>query len=241
MNITISKHRGSSMKKDSLLVLFDIDGTLVHCGSTPRRAFGRAMEETFGTAGPIDNWIFDGKTDPLIVRELMDTAGVKWNEESVNEALDRYVNGLARELPDEPAKEVCPGVRELLDELQRREALLGLLTGNVRAGAKAKLESFDLWRYFPFGGFADDSHNRNEIAEEAVRRAEEYTGRAWSGKDIVIIGDTPHDVGCGRHLGARAIGVGTGRSTAAELLAAGAEAAFDDLSDTATVIQTIIH
>ncbi len=229
------------MERYSRLVLFDIDGTLVHCGPAPRRVFKKALEETFGTAGPIDNWIFDGKTDPLIVRELMGAAGVKWDKDTIDRALALYVTGLVRELPDEQEKEVCPGVRELLDALQGRGALLGLLTGNVRAGARAKLASMDLWQCFPFGGFADDSHLRSAIADIAVRRAQELSSKFFSGKDIVIIGDTPHDVRCGRHLGARAVGVATGRSTAAELLAAGAEAAFKDLSDTEAVIRTILQ
>ncbi len=222
------------------LVLFDIDGTLVSCGPTPRRVFRRALEETFGTAGPIDGWIFDGKTDPLIVRELMEAAGVAWDKEQIDRALKLYVEALSRELPNEPSKKVLPGVRDLLDALTGKSALLGLLTGNVRAGAQAKLGSLGLWDYFPFGGFADDSHLRSEIATAAVGRAAERAGRPFSGREIVIVGDTPHDVRCGRHLGARAVGVGTGRSSPEELLAAGAEAAFADFADRQSVTDAIL-
>lgn len=226
-------------KKFPKLVLFDIDGTLVHCGPTPRRAFKRALEQTFGTAGPIDEWIFDGKTDPLIVRELMEAAGVACDEGLIGSTLGLYVEWLARELPDEPAKRVLPGVSELLDALAAKGALLGLLTGNVRDGARAKLGALGLWDYFPFGGFADDSHLRSEIATVAVGRAGEHAGRLFVGKDIVIIGDTPHDVHCGRHLGARAVGVATGRNSAEVLLAAGAGAALADLGDWRTAAETI--
>ncbi len=227
-------------EKQRKLVLFDVDGTLVHCGPTPRRVFKRALEQTFGTAGPIDGWVFDGKTDPLIVRELMDAAGVAWSDAQIASALRLYVEGLSRELPAEPAKRILPGVMGLLEELKKSGALLGLLTGNVRAGARAKLESLGLWDYFPFGGFADDSHIRSEIATAAVARAGEHAGREFVGKDIVIIGDTPHDMRCGRHLGAKAVGVATGRSAADELLAAGAEAAFGDFTNAGKVVDTIL-
>lgn len=225
----------------SRLVLFDIDGTLVHCGPTPRRVFRQALIETFGTAGPIDGWIFDGKTDPLIIRELMDEAGVEWNEGQIDSALKLYVEALARELPAEPCKKVLPGVRQLLEALVERGALLGLLTGNIRDGARAKLGSVGLWDYFPFGGFADDSHLRSEIATAAVRRAGEFAGREFIGKEIVIIGDTPHDMECGRHIRARAVGVATGRSTVDELMATGAESAVDDFSDIENAIRLILQ
>jgi phosphoglycolate phosphatase-like HAD superfamily hydrolase len=222
------------------LVLFDIDGTLVHCGPTPRRVFKQALLDVFGTAGPIDGWIFDGKTDPMIVRELMSATGVPYNDELVKKALDIYAEGIKRELPDETNKKVYPGVLYLLEALAKQPVLLGLLTGNIQKGARAKLESLDIWRYFSFGAFADDSSVRKELADVAVQRAYEMTGQQFSGKQIVIIGDTEHDIKCGQHLGAKAIGVGTARSTAKELLAHGADHAFDDLSDHALVLRSIM-
>ena len=223
------------------LVLFDIDGTLVHCGPTPRRVFKQALMEVFGTAGPIDGWIFDGKTDPMIVRELMTAAGVSCNDELVKKGLDIYAEGIKKELPNETNKKMYPGVRDLLEELTERPVLLGLLTGNIQKGARAKLESLDLWKYFSFGAFADDSSVRKELADVAVLRAFEMTGQQFSGKQIVIIGDTEHDIKCGQHLGAKAIGVGTARSTAKELLAHGADHAFDDLSDHKMVLRAIME
>ena len=223
------------------LVLFDIDGTLIHCGPTPRRVFKQALIEVFGTAGPIEQWIFDGKTDPMIVRELMEAAGVSWDNESIGRALDIYAESVARELPLETRRKVYPGVPELLSELAGRPALLGLLTGNVKKGARAKLESLKLWGHFAFGAFADDSAVRRELADVAVRRAFELTGQRFAGKQIVIIGDTEHDMRCGKHLGVRAIGVGTARSTAQELLGHGADRAFDDFSDFRAVARAIME
>jgi phosphoglycolate phosphatase len=224
----------------SRLVLFDIDGTLVHCGPTPRRAFKRALIDVFGTAGPIDSWIFDGKTDPMIVRELMAEAGVACEKGMIDRALEQYVRDLREELPAEPARKIYPGVPELLGELSTRPVLLGLLTGNVRDGARTKLGSLGLWDRFALGAFADDSPVRKELADIAVQRAFEHCGQRFEGKRIVIVGDTEHDIDCGRHLNARTIGVATGRSSRDQLLAHGADAAFVDLSNTAAVSAAIL-
>lgn len=227
--------------KYSHLVLFDIDGTLVHCGATPRRVFKRALIEVFGTAGPINGWVFDGKTDPQIVQELMAKAGVHCSREMTDKALKSYAKNLQTELPKAQDKTIYPGVRELLEELVKHPVLLGLLTGNIKRGARAKLESLDLWKYFVFGVFADDSAVRKELAEIAVQRAFELLGQKFAGKQIVIIGDTEHDIKCGRHLGVKTVGTGTGRSSAAKLLKHGADFAFDDLSDHKAVLRTILE
>ncbi len=224
----------------SRLVLFDIDGTLVHCGPTPRRVFKRALEDVFGTAGPIDQWVFDGKTDPMIVSELMAAAGVPCGRSAIDRALAQYARDLGAELPGEPAKRVYPGVPALLDDLSRQGVLLGLLTGNVREGARTKLSSLGLWDHFALGAYADDSPSRRELADIAVLRAFLHCGQRFEGKQIVVIGDTEHDVNCGRHLGVRAIGVGTGRATREQLLAHGADHAFADFSDTAAVVDAIL-
>ena len=222
------------------LVLFDIDGTLVHCGATPRRVFKQALLEVFGTAGPIDNWIFDGKTDPMIVQELMEAAGVPCSKEMTERALTHYSSALQAELPKAPDKKIYSGVRELLVELGKHPVLLGLLTGNIKPGAKAKLEALELWKYFLFGAFANDSSLRKELADIAVQRAFELSGQKFTGKQIVIIGDTEHDIKCGRHLGVRTIGVGTGRSSGAKLLEQGADKAFEDFSDYQKVVRAIL-
>ncbi|MDP2807311.1 MAG: HAD hydrolase-like protein [bacterium] len=227
--------------KYSRLVLFDIDGTLVHCGATPRRVFKQALVEVFGTAGPIDGWVFDGKTDPMIVRELMTESGIPCSQEMTERALNLYSAALQTELPKAPDKIIYPGVRELLEELGKQPVLLGLLTGNIKQGARAKLESLDLWKHFLFGAFADDSAVRKELADSAVQRAFELSGQKFSGRQIVIVGDTEHDINCGRHLGVKAIGVGTGRNSAAKLLEHGADRVFEDFSEHQEVARIILE
>jgi phosphoglycolate phosphatase len=210
------------------LVLFDIDGTILWTDGAGRRAVHRALAEVFGADIP-EGHEFDGKTDPQIVRELMVRAGSQKDEidEQLARTLGRYVDLLQAELRAiDHGDKVFPGVARLLDTLEAREdVLLGLLTGNVRAGAMAKLSAVGIDPdRFRIGAF----------------RASELLGREVSGSDVVVIGDTPADVGCGRGIGARAIGVGTGRYSVDDLRRCGAAAVFSDLSDTGAVVQAIM-
>jgi phosphoglycolate phosphatase len=226
------------------LVLFDIDGTLLSADGAPRRAFTQAMLEVYGTTGPIATHRFDGKTDPQIARELLTLAGL--NEAVIDEGFPAlwatYLRDLARELArPEHRTHVYPGVRDLLDILDRRgDVLLGLLTGNIRPGAELKLESARIRNEFRVGAFGSDCERRDGLPPVAVERALHASGVTFARRDIVIIGDTPSDVTCGAALGVRAIGVGTGRHSAAELEAAGAEAAFADLVEVPRVLDAIL-
>lgn len=225
------------------LVCFDIDGTLIHTDGAGRRAIHRALLEVLGTAGPIDEFRFDGRTDGEIVIRLAEAAGVAVDEAVVGQVLTNYVQHLQRELArDDHATHVYPGVREVLDALAaRQDCVIGLLTGNVEDGARLKLRSagLDPGR-FRIGAFGSDHHVRAELPAVAQRRAREHLGRELAGSDVVIIGDTPADMQCGRGIGALGIGVGTGHYRPEDLLAAGAHASFADLSDTARVVAAIM-
>jgi phosphoglycolate phosphatase len=227
------------------LVLFDIDGTLLTADGAPRRAFHRALLEVYGTAGPIATHAFDGKTDPQIARELLTQAGLP--SPAVDRGLPALWASYLRELSMEFARAshrttVLPGIRILLDALEARgsDLVLGLLTGNIEQGAVLKLGSAGIRTPFTIGAFGSDCEQRDGLPRVAVDRARDATGIAFTRSDIVIIGDTPSDVTCGSSLGARAIGVGTGRYHADELDAAGAAAVFTDLTDTSAVIDAIL-
>jgi len=226
------------------VVLFDIDGTILWTDGAGRRAVYRALEDVFGAPVP-DGHEFDGKTDPQIVRELMQLAGVTHGDIDVRlgHALERYVELLHGELGTlEEHDHVLPGIRELLDALETRDdVLLGLLTGNVLPGAVAKLTAvgIDASR-FRVGAFGSDHAQRPELPAIAMERAEALLGRQIHGSDVVVIGDTPADMNCGRGIGARAVGVATGRYSVDDLRACGAAAVFEDLSDTDVVVRTIM-
>ena len=226
------------------LALFDIDGTILVSDGAGRRAIHRALREVFGGTGPGDHR-FDGKTDPQIVRELMrldghDDARI---DAGLPDVLDRYVRYLERELADPAyAPRLLGGVLPLLAALEARDDVtLGLLTGNVEAGARAKLRAagVDPGR-FANSAFGSDSEHRPDLPAVAQRRATESLGAAIPGDRVVVIGDTPADVQCGRAIGARAIGVATGRYAAEELEAHGPAFVFADLTDTRAVVEAIV-
>ncbi len=226
------------------LVLFDIDGTLVWTDGAGRRAIHHALTEVFGSIGPAD-YRFDGKTDPQIVRDLMRCVGHEDNhiDARMQAVFDCYVEQLRVELSAAGYRpRVMPGVFELLDALEvRRDVVLGLLTGNLIEGARAKLESVGIDpKRFPVGAFGSDHEERPSLPDVARRRFREYLGADVHGSDCVIIGDTPADVTCGRAVGARAIGVATGRYGTDELMRHGAAAVFDDLSDTHAVVAEVM-
>lgn len=227
------------------LVLFDIDGTLLMGGSLWKESFLKAFGHFYPNA-KFPETPFGGKTDLQIAREVLAAAGTAADlvETQMPQVVDHYVK-LAVEQARTRAHEVnvLPGVRPLLDELGRRpEVLLGLLTGNVKQGALAKLACAELEHHFKFGVFGDDNWDRYKLPALAVERVREEFGYEFSGKQIVIIGDTVHDVNCGKSLGVRTIAVGTGKNVRMEdLLAHNPDYYFKDLSSTFEIIQAILE
>jgi len=227
------------------LVLFDIDGTILLTDGAGKRAIHRALREVFGSTGP-DSHAFGGKTDPQIVRELMRMEGHEdpHIDDRMPLLLDRYVTYLGEELEVSTAKvETMPGIHALLDVLDRRDdAIIGLLTGNLIEGAKAKLASVGIdFGRFKIGAFGSDHELRGELPAVAQRRAREELGVEVGGPDVVVIGDTPADIHCGQSIGARAIAVATGTYSIDDLLEHHPAAAFEDLSDTDAVIAAIMR
>jgi phosphoglycolate phosphatase len=226
------------------LVLFDIDGTILLTDGAGKRAIHRALIDVFGGSGPEDHR-FDGKTDPQIVRELMRMIGHEdaHIDERMDRLLEQYVVYLREELAAGAAGvRVMPGIPELLDALEaRQDVVLGLLTGNLAAGARAKLEAggIDPDR-FRVGAYGSDHELRGELPAVAQRRARELLNLSVEGNDIVVIGDTPADIRCGASVGARAIGVATGHYSVAELEAHSPAAVFDDLSRTEAVVRAVM-
>ena len=227
------------------LVLFDIDGTVLLSDGAGKRAVLRAMKEVFGTTGP-ESHRFDGKTDPQIVRELQRLEGHPDDhiDAHLHRAIGRYVELLGEELDRAGNRAyTLPGIRDLLDAIEARDdAMLGLLTGNVVEGARAKLSAVGIDPdRFVVGAYGSDHEIRAQLPAIARQRVLEAHGHEFIGHDIVIIGDTPSDIQCGQSLGVRAIGVATGHYAVDDLLECGAYAAFEDLSDTDAVIEAIFR
>ena len=229
------------------LVLFDIDGTLVSAGSVARDSILKALEAAYGGWRAGDHhqdrgrYDFSGKTDPQIVRDLVtEQIGRERCEADLARALDLYLVQLERML--EPASVVPkPGIAALLERLAREPGVtLALLTGNLERGARLKLEPPGFNRYFPFGAFGSDSADRYELPRIAVERARRHTGRGFEGKSIVVVGDSVHDVACGRSLGVRSVAVATGITGPDRLAAEKPDALMPDFSDTERSLEAIL-
>lgn len=226
------------------LILWDIDGTLLRADGAGKRAVRDALVEVFGTTGPIDHYSFAGRTDPEIVRHLMRGAGIPDAEidTGMQDVFRRYVEKLEREIVGVPVAPL-PGVPELLDRTEAAggDVVLGMLTGNVRDGARIKVDAAGLgFDRFRVGAFGSDHHDRPELPAIAAARARELTGVDFEGKEIVIIGDTPLDVACGRHLGVRTIAVATGSHPVDDLAACHPDHVFADLGDVEAAWRAII-
>ena len=229
------------------LVLFDIDGTLLSAGRVARDSILNALEKAFGWKANLDhqnNKIhdFSGKTDPQIVRELVHAdIGSERFESGLADALRLYLTELERGLI--PGTVVPkPGITPLLARLAAEPRVsLGLLTGNLEPGARLKLAPPDYNRHFPFGAFGSDSADRYALPKVAVERALAHTGRQFSGKSVVIVGDSVHDVACGRSLGVRAVAVATGITSVERLSAEKPDAVFTDFSDTEQAVKAILE
>ena len=225
------------------LVLFDIDGTLLWTDGAGRRAMEGALFEIFGCHG--DATIrYDGKTDMQIAREQMRGAGVAeaYISTRMDDVLHEYLLRLEQELERHPvASRLCAGVHPLLDAVEAHDrATLGLLTGNIEQGARRKLHAVGLdFARFRVNAFGSDHEERPQLPAVAQQRARAFFGAAMPGDRMVIIGDTPADIHCGRSLGVRAIGVATGRYSVDDLAAHDPAAVFETLEDTDAVLAAI--
>jgi phosphoglycolate phosphatase-like HAD superfamily hydrolase len=204
--------------------LFDIDGTLVRAGGSGARALAAVMRARYGVDDAVRGVGFGGRTDGWIVRELVVRAlGREPAAGEVETILADYLARLPLELPT--SLRVLPDADRVLTWLGARpEVRLGVATGNVAAGARAKLETAGLAHHFGFGGYGCDSTDRAELVAVAIANS-----GIGAGDTAVVVGDTVHDVAAARACGARVVAVTTGADDRRALEAAGADVVFDRL------------
>jgi phosphoglycolate phosphatase len=225
-----------------LLILFDIDGTLLSAGRAARESVLAALAGVYGwKSGNGHTHDFSGKTDPQIIRELVEAdVGRERCEELLGEALEMYLEEFSGRLAPE-AVVPKPGAAQLLARLASESRVtLGLLTGNLERGARMKLEPPGFNPYFSFGAFGSDSADRYSLPAIALDRAKQRSGLSFSGKSIVIVGDSVHDVLCGRSFGVRAVAVATGPTPAARLAAHEPDALLESFADVDAAAEAIL-
>ena len=224
--------------KDKLL-LFDIDGTLLTSGGAGERSLKLALKDRFGIEDDLATIEIAGRTDSGIARQLFEKHEIAPSAENFSTFYDAYLHHLASQLPSSQGA-LLPGIFELLDALRAKPNVsLALLTGNLFRGARLKLTHYGLWHYFEFGAYADDHHIRNELGNFATARAREKHGVEFSPSQVFVLGDTPHDIDCGRAFGARTVAIATGRYTREDLAAHEPDFLFDNLSNLPAVLAAL--
>ncbi len=223
-----------------LLVLFDIDGTLVDTGGAGKKALIRTFDEVFGIPDAFAGYSFSGTTDLHILRTaFLRRHGKEPTPEMIHRATVEYLSRLVQEM-DKALKQgaavVLPGVLKLLLALKEIGVPLGLATGNLEPGARLKLEPMELWHHFTFGGFGSDFEHRGELTRLGITRGVEMHGVPSDLSRIWVVGDSPLDVKAVRYAGARILAVATGIHPLNELEQLHPDAAVTDLSDTPALL-----
>ena len=221
-------------------VLFDIDGTLITTGGAGRIAFADTFRELFDVEEICASVAFAGRSDRAIALDLMRLHGIEPSLQNWTRFIEAFLPRLEQALLTSSGS-VLPGVLDLLDKLAALpQVSLGLLTGNIVQGAKAKLTRYGLYDRFSFGGYGDDCTDRCDIAAAAMRAARAHqNGTAPANGPVLVIGDTPADIQCARSIDAFAVAVATGGASYEELLAAEPDLLMRDLTTPAEILNWV--
>ena len=225
------------------LLLFDIDGTLLKSNGAGRRAMNKGLSGMLGKDQVnLQGIDFGGRTDPQIIRDILIANGLAAQEaeHALADALHAYVDAYTETFQNEYVT-ALDGAVELVKRLAEHDHIqLALLTGNVQTTAYIKVGAIGLEGFFPFGAFGSDYEDRAQLPGVAVERAMAHNGNSYSEKNIIIIGDTKHDILCGRHLNVFSIAVSTGHYNSDDLSQYNPDVLLDDLSETDKIVELIV-
>ena len=226
-----------------MLILFDIDGTILLTKSAGVHAMRDAGRELFGEHFTIDGCEFSGRLDSLIWNDLTRINNVENSQAEHDRFRTTYGRHLTHRLTTNPTAMLLPGVKDLVHELVDVDhATVGLLTGNYPETGRLKIQQAgldpDLFRVAAWG---IDGQSRRSLPPVAMKRHEQLTGRVLRGEKVIIIGDTPHDIDCAKANGCRSIGVATGAFTLDDLQTSGADLAVETLADTQAMMRWMLQ
>lgn len=224
------------------LLLFDIDGTLIHTGGAGMRAIERAFSVSYDLEDAAQGIKADGKTDPLILREIFrNTLNRDYLDGEAARIYRRYLPYLEEEMKKGNTITVLNGVLQILEAISLRDDLkLGIATGNVEEGAWIKLRYSGLHSYFKCGAFGSDSEDRGEIIRIAMERAGRTLNNGGGFREVFVIGDTPFDIIHGRAAGAKVLGVATGSYSLKDLEIYNPDYLFEDFGDVEAVLKVFV-
>jgi phosphoglycolate phosphatase len=220
------------------LIFWDIDGTLLHCGSDGRKALNRTFFELYNIEDAFESSDIGGAMDSMILMGIMKSHTI--GKDQLPTIIRHYQEVLADVLDNNKDKRILPGVPKLLETIHdSANSENALLTSNLRIGAMTKLNSLGLGHFFKLGGFGDEPGEKWDAAYACIREAEELYGTALSKDQIFLIGDSAYDILCAQKVGITSIAVGTGWTDVESLLACKPDHFFPDLSDTDQVLEAI--
>jgi len=222
------------------ILLFDIDGTLLSSAGAGKDALEKGMVSKFGIDHIVDGLSLSGRTDKGILHDLLRLHGIEHTDASYETMMKAYLANLPESLKSAQGK-ILPGIKTMLEDLKTRDdCAVGLLTGNLRAGAKIKLGHFGIFEHFQFGGFGDHHLDRDDVAQEALGEIQVRFGKDFSTSKVWVLGDTPLDIKCARAIGAKVLAVATGWHTEKELESHSPDLLFGDLTDTKDVLERML-
>lgn len=199
-------------------VLFDLDGTLVSTGGAGNRALEKAFLMLYNIPNAMEHIDPAGKVDPAIIREIFQFYLHRdCSEDEMNQVQQKYLEFLPQECEQSPHYRVMDGIHSLLDELKRREVIMGLGTGNLEQGARIKLNRAELNHYFPFGGYGSDSESRPDLLKIGFLKAKRHSGKDLRVEDVFVVGDTERDILAAQKSDFKVISVATGHVSSEKL------------------------
>ena len=218
------------------LILWDLDGTLMHCGADGTRALNETFRKLYGVEEAFSKAGIGHAMDAVILDRIMETNHL--DRTGLDHVKEVYIKVLGSILNQNPKKRVLPGVKDLLEYIEESASVYSaLLTSNLRIGAETKLRSVGLDGFFPVGGFGDDYGEKWDAALKGIREAESYYGHRFEKENIYIIGDSVYDIECAKRIEVISIGVATGFADYELLQEKSPDYLYEDLSDWKTLVK----